>query len=224
MGLESAILHFDHHPKRGFRFERFYDGVKMWQASCQFEVRIELDTKFKGAERASIEYRQFICGGVWIRRGSEEWTGDDKPNGNKHFLIPPYAGQTKSIGLPMAPVPGTGLSFQWKEDGEIEAGKIERYGYRDTVPLVKTNEVDSWRPAHSLGHSYLLRDTPSIRGEWGGGDKVDVWIELFFQGFVVQVERDASDNTQPVRVLKQKSWQYLWQDQRLSEWLKATQI
>lgn len=228
MSLESAIIHFDHHPKRGFRYERYYndEGKKMWQASCQFEVRIELEqAKLNALERASIEYRQYIRGGVWVRRGSERWTDDDKPNGNEHFRIPPYAGQNKVTGLPMGAVPGVGLSLSWKEDGEVENGKVERYGYRDTATVHATNEVDSWRPAHSLGHSYLLRDTPSIRGEWGVGETVRVWIELWFKGFVVEVARDAAESTQPIRILKEKNWRCFWQDEEpMTEWLKAEPI
>lgn len=228
MTLESSILRFDHVPKRDFRFERFYSpktGKKMWQASCQFDVKIEIDSKLDDLSKMSIEYRQFIRGGVWVRRGHEAWTDDLHPNGNVHFPIPAYGGQSKSNGLPMAAVSGTGLSLSWKEDGEVESGGTERFGYRATANVNSTNEIDQWtNPTQITGRSYLLRDTPSIAGEWGSGDSVEVWIELYFKGFVVEVEQPPTGPTRAVRVLKQKEWSYFWPDKKLSLWMDATSI
>jgi len=218
MDLASAIKHFGHHPKRGFRFERSGGGsAKKWWASCQFEVRIELDEKLSPAELAQIEYRQFIRGGVWFRRGTEAWKPDHLPNGNAAFKIPAYGGLAKPvIGIPSGAVAGAGLSFDWKEDGEVEAGGTERYGYRDTANVAAKNEVDHWQSVHS----YLARDTPSIGGDWGSqGEAVEVWIELYFQGFVVQVERNAAKKTQPVKVLDKLSWEWSWKEMKMTEWL-----
>lgn len=228
MTLESSILQFSYVPRRSFRFERFYkDGVKMWQAACQFEVKIEIDPLLPEFDRNAIEYRQYVRGGVWWRRGNQAWTGDNDPNGNKHFKIPAYAGQSKVSGIPMAAVPGKGLSLSWKEDGETEDNKpTERYGYRDTASLVLTNEIDLWTNKNQItGRSYLLRDTPSIAQPWYSGDSVEVWIELYFKGFVVEVDRDPVTNvTRPIRILKQKEWSYFWPDKRLDQWMHATAI
>jgi len=224
MALETAVKLFFHYPKRDFRFEAFYEnGQKMWQASCQFEVQVELDSNLPALERGLIEYRQYIRGGVWVRKGSDEWTDDDNPNGNKSFAIPPYKGQTKVPQLPMAKVDGVGLSLSWKEDGQIESGQTERYGYRETIGVIATNEADIWRPENTAGHIYFLRDTPSIRGKWDG-DSIEVWIELYFKGFVVEVELDETYSTRPVRVLAAKKWSYFWTPPKLQHWSDATRL
>jgi len=198
----------------------------MWQASCQFDVRVEIDSSVAELESMNIEYRQYIRGGVWVRRGNEDWTADNAPNGNGYFPIPPYAGQNKAAGIPRSAVTGTGLSVEWKEDGQIESGGIERYGYRDTANVEAANEIDKWsNPSQLTGRTYRLRDTPSLRGRWGSGDSVEVWIELWFKGFVVEVERDDVTNiTRPIRVLKQKDWSYFWLEEKLSLWSDATPI
>ncbi|MGD9561098.1 MAG: hypothetical protein AB7W44_02305 [Pyrinomonadaceae bacterium] len=229
MTLESSIQQFSQTTRRPFRWERFYDsstGNKMWQASCQFEVRIGIDPKLDDLLKMNIEYRQFIRGGVWVRRGNEAWTSDTDPNGNKFFPIPPYSGQSKVAGIPTSAVSGTGLSLSWKEDGQIENGGTERYGYRDTASVNAANEIDLWQtPTQITGRNYLLRDTPSIAGEWGVGESVEVWIELYFKGFVVEVERDSVTNqTKPVKILKQKDWSYSWTDKKLSLWMDAAPI
>jgi hypothetical protein len=223
---EASVIQFDFIPRYGCRFERFYrDGKKRWQVACQFDVKIKLANNLSAMEKHDIEYRQFIRGGVWFRRGNNPWTADDKPNGNPSFRIPPYAGQPKVNGLPGAAISGTGLSLHWKEDGEVESGGTERYGYRDADEVNSSNEIDLWTPNMSAGETYHLRDTPSFSGEWGAGDSVEVWFEVYFQGFVVQVERDnVHGNPTPVKVLKKKSWSYFWPDQKLSQWLHARAV
>ena len=227
MTLESSITQFDYIPKREFRFERFYSektGKKMWQASCQFDVKIEIDNNLDDLEKMKIEYRQFIRGGVWVRRGNEEWTDDLHPNGNAFFAIPQYSGSSVS-GLPQGAVSGTGLSLSWKEDGEVETGGTERFGYRETANVDTANEIDKWSNTSQLtGRSYHLRDTPSIAGEWGSGDSVEVWIELYFKGFVVEVEQNDSGPTKAIRVLKKKDWSYFWSNKKLSLWMDAHPI
>ena len=226
---ESSIISFTHTTVRPFRWERFYStktGKKMWQAAVQFDVAVEIDPAVDDLERMNIEYRQYIRGGVWVRRGNQAWTPDNDPNGNKFYPIPPYAGQSKVSAIPMAAVPGTGLSLSWKEDGELESRGTERFGYRDTANVNTTNERDIWdTPTQITGRKYRLRDTPSIAGEWGSGDSVEVWIELYFKGFVVETERDNVTNlTKPIKVLKQKDWSYMWTDKKLSLWMDAVPI
>lgn len=227
MSLESKVR-LDHIPGRGFRFERYYSSVtgkKMWQASCQFSVKVEIDNSVGDLDRLKIEYRQFIRGGVWIRRGNQDWTADNDPNGNKFFKIPPYSGIAGVAGLPVSAVSGQGLSLSWKEDGEVETGGTERFGYRATANVNTPNEVDLWNnPTQLTGRSYLLKDTPSIAGEWGAGESVEVWIELYFKGFVVEVKQPPTGPTIPVKVLKQKEWSYFWPDQKLDLWMNATAI
>ena len=226
---ESSIISFTHNTTRPFRWEGFYSpktGKKMWQAACQFDVTVEIDPALDDLEKLNIEYRQYIRGGVWVKRGTQDWTADNDPNGNKAFPIPAYPGQSKVSGIPMAAVPGTGLSLSWKEDGQIETGGTERYGYRDTANVNAGNEIDIWgTPNQITGRKYRLRDTPSIAGEWGSGDSVEVWIELYFKGFVVEVERDGVTGiTKPVKILKQKDWSYFWPDKKLSLWQDAVAI
>lgn len=226
MITESSILEFQRVPRRSLRWETYTNkvGAKMWQVSCQFDVKINLDPKLTAEERSRIEYRQFIAGGVWIARGSYQWTNE--ANGNKHFPIPPYAGQDLVHGIPMGSVPGVGLSTYWKEDGLISGGTVKRYGYRDTADQYGTSEMDMWTyPDPKTGHGYRLRDTPSISGEWGYGDKVKVWIELYFKGFVVEVGRNTpAGPTYPVRILKQRSWEYFWPDAELKSLKDAVVI
>ena len=225
--IHESKIQLSYLPRRPFRWERYYGTAgKMWQAACQFDVKVEIDPSVDELECLSVEYRQYICGGVWVRRGHEEWTADNNPNGNGYFPIPPYAGQNKVAGIPMKAVTGTGLNLAWKEDGEIQTGGTERYGYRDTANVETANEIDKWYNSSQLtGRSYKLRDTPSMSGRWGSGDSVDVWIELYFKGFVVEVERDdATNTTRPTRLLKQKNWSYFWHPEKLSLWSDATPI
>lgn len=111
-------------------------------------------------------------------------------------------------GIPDVAVPRWGLDLEWKEDGN----GAKRYGYRDTANEIGVNERDQWTyptPAH--GTTYRMRDTPSISGEWGTGDAVELWVELYFLGYVVEVSRDAPHlPTYPLRILKWKSWEYFF--------------
>ncbi len=228
MAVESNIVSFSHSTKRPFRWERYYNsaGKKMWQASCQFEVKVEIDPKLDDFERTQIEYRQYIRGGVWFRRGTQQWSADNDPNGNRYFAIPPYSGQSKASGIPSKAVSGTGLSLAWKEDGQVETGGTERFGYRDHATVNATHEADLWTNDNQInGRTYYLKDTPSFAGEWGSGDSVEVWIELYFKGFVVEVERDEhTDVTRPIKVLREKEWTYFWQEKKLSQWMTAAAI
>jgi hypothetical protein len=227
MSLASKVR-LNYIPVRDFRFERFYSsttGKKMWQASCQFDVSVEIDSSVSDLDRLKIEYRQYIRGGIWVRRGNEAWTADNDPNGNKFLPIPPYTGLAGVTGIPAGGVSGTGLSLSWKEDGQVETGGTERYGYRADANVNKPNEIDLWsNPTQLTGRIYKLRDTPSIAGEWGSGDSVEVWIELWFKGFVVEVVQPPTGPTKPISVLKQKEWSYFWPDKKLSLWMDATSI
>ena len=226
--INESNVQLTYIPKLPFGWQHWYGPKgKVWQASCQFDVKVEIEASIPELECMNIEYRQFIRGGVWVRRGNADWTADNNPNGNKKFPIPPYAGQNKVAGIPTSPVTGTGLDGSWKEDGQIETGGTERYGYRDTANVDKPNEIDKWsNPSQLSGRSYRLRDTPSISGEWGdAGESVEVWIELWFRGCVVEVERDnATNTTRPIRLLKQKEWSYFWTEEKLSLWMNATAI
>jgi hypothetical protein len=226
MSLESAVVSF--HPPTiiPFRWERYYkDDKKYWQAACKVELRVELDSKLDVVDLLKIEYRQYIRGGVWIRLDDEDWTADNAPNGNDRFKIPAYAGQSKVAAIPMHPVTGVGLSLKWKEDGEVEGPYTECYGYRATATVDTAREADAWLPLSTFaGTRYLMRDTPSLRGEWKVNQKpIWVWIELYFKGFVVEVE-PFGNTTRPIRVLKERSWSCLWMNQCLSMYSSATQI
>jgi len=224
----ASALAFTHRTNQEFRFERFMkDGKHMWQAACTFEVRIQLDPRMDFQELMNIEYRQFISGGVWVRQGNRLWTADDNPNANDKFLIPPYAGQTKVSGIPMRAVRGKGLSLMyWKEDGKDDGtNPVVRYGHRNANPNNHGNEVDRWSPGHLDGFAYTLKDKPAIWGEWPiPAEKIEVWIELYFKGFVVQVERNEHGDSLPIKILKEKEWKYFWPEKVLNRWIDASPI
>src|SRR5262245_32959048 len=204
-------------PVRDFRFERFTskEGVRMWQGACQFEVHVDLDPALTVKERSRIEYRQFIRGRAWYARGWEDWTPG--PNANECFHIPAYEpGDDEVPEFPQTTVDHEGLDWEWKEDGQLKPGdaKPYRYGYRRTADQWGERMMDVWTyPDKMTGYAYRLRDTPSLYGPWGNrptdNDAVWLWIELYFQGFVVEVERVGPD-AYPIRVLKRKSWEYSW--------------
>lgn len=217
----GAVHRFTHHTIRPFRWEYYKkkdNQAKMWSASCQFDVKVELNPSLQAVQCADIEYRQFIRGGVWVRRGSQEWAPDWAPNGNKSYPIPPYRPKQVAGDMPRGPVDGVGLSLSWKEDCQIENNKEEYFGYRETAVANAANEKDLWGPGDRFtGKSYHLRDTPSISGEWDKGEPVEVWIELHFKGFVVEVDYD-SPKTVPIRILSRRSWSYFWHPPIRSDW------
>ena len=191
---------------RPFSFDCYKkQGVWKWRASCQFSLRVSLHPNLQPVERNSIEYRQFITGGIWVRYHSVgDWT--PQPNFNKYLPIPPYKPQHSLPELPTAHVPGPGLSWEeWKEDGK---GSLQ-YGYRTNQPMFRLHERDQWMgPNMETGSEYYLRDTPSVAAEWVDGTAFDLWIGLYFLGYVVEVERDERGIGIPVRVLKSGSWDY----------------
>lgn len=229
--LTSAVVKSFPKPVfKPFRFEGYYSGSKKyWQAVCPFELNIELDKNLDALTLTSIEYRQYIAGGVWVAMNDEEW--EAQPNGNEKFRIPAYTGQQKVAQLPMLSVSGVGLSRQhWKEDGEVQAsGPPERYGYRATATMDTPREADLWYPRNTVaGHRYLLRDTPSVRGRWYPDTPAEklpiwVWIEIFFRGCVVQVE-NFGNTTRPIKLLAEQTWKAEWLNAKLNLFSEATPI
>lgn len=204
----DPIVKFQRYPVRDFRFERYTRaGKQRWRASCQFDLEIELNNALPSSELVKYEYRQFICGGVWAwTKGGSETDWSVEPNGNAAIRVPSYAGQPLANGLPGRPVGGIGLSNEWKEDGSFQGNTPLMYGYRKTANMDLTDEKDLWLP-NMYGRRYKLRDTPSIAGDWVGWP-VQLWIELYFRGYIVEVSRDADDNPTVQRVVKTLSWQY----------------
>lgn len=204
----DPVVKFQRYPVRDFRFERYMKaGQKRWRASCQFDLEIELNNALPASELVRYEYRQFICGGIWVwTHGGSETDWHVEPNGNAALRVPPYAGHPASTGLPPQSVGGIGLDARWKEDGSYQAGKPLPYGYRKTATMDLSNEKDLWQPA-MYGRRYKLRDTPSIAGDWIGWP-IQLWIELYFRGYIVEVTRDAEDNPTVQRVVKKLEWQY----------------
>ncbi|MEP6849700.1 MAG: hypothetical protein ABI999_12660 [Acidobacteriota bacterium] len=227
MPIDPAKIIFGLHRKREFGWEAFYKGgQKKWQASTQFEVTIDIDrTDMTDLELASIEYRQYIRGGVWTRRGTKDWPLDSAPDGNKSFAIPKYAGQ-KDIIVPLIPIYAVNHEeldmSHYKEDGQIEKGGEEWYGYRAWANVEAPNEVDKWTPEGPSGTRYLARDTPSIMDDWGDGESVEVWIELYFKGFVVEVDLPDT-RTRPIKMLKHHAWSYFFHE-KLDLWGDATRL
>lgn len=213
--IDSKVTRFDRTPRSDLHFERYTQaGKPRWRASCQFDMSIEIDPSI-GADVANIEYRQFIKGGIWVREGDEDWKV--APNGNIALPIPAYAGTSANNELPKPAVPGVGLSSAWKEDGQQKGSNPNLYGYRKTATTNLSREKDFWAPNY-YGHNYQLRDTPSISG-WWNNKPIEVWIELYFMGCVVEVQRHpVTDATTVSRVIKSKTWQYQWLGKKLENY------
>lgn len=196
------------------------EGRRMWRLSCQFDIYVEIDKSVSPEECSRIEYRQFIRGGIWTTERGESWT--TPANANHVIPIPPYRGNMLCSDLPQNEVDGVGLSLDWKEDGKGD----QRYGYRHVPKVDFMREKDLWKPNQMEGRSYHCRDTPSIAGLWSYADdhSMNVWAELYFNGYVVEVERYDEGPALPIRVLKELSWKYLYLDEQpLTDITKAAE-
>lgn len=227
--LTKAAVKTMHLKIHDNQWQYYYAPTRIWQAVTSFELNIELDKSLDVLALNSIEYRQYISGGVWVALNNQDW--EDSPNGNPKFRIPGYDGQNKCVELPMKRVSAPGLVMgEWKEDGEVKNSKIERYGYRATADLDMPLEADYWHPkTTSVGHLYRLRDRPMIRGRWNDkwseGKELPLWIylDLWFWGAVVQVE-NVGETTRPVRILDQKRWKIEWHNGKLERISQATML
>ena len=208
-----------------FRFERFR-GIDpttnrmedRWRAACVFKVHVGLNPALKPEQACRYEYRQFIRGNIWVKTDGQDWVF-----ANKALQVPEYGGCAASVGLPSDSVPGSILhETRWKEDGEVRKPQDRYYGHRISALVRDERCQDEWLP-HQVGHDYYLSDQPSITGTWPK-IPVEVWMELFFQGYIVEVEEDEQGFTTPIRVVQKKSWICHSQTMRLSKYTNAIAV
>lgn len=227
-GAKNPVANFSQHMSMPFRFERFRGLdpdlgriTDRWRAACVFKVHVGLNPLLTEDEVCRYEYRQFIRGGIWTRVGNQIW--QPRPDANKALKVPAYGGCSPSIGLPSAAVPTTILDeTHWKEDGEVRSPKDRYYGHRISALVRDGRCQDEWLP-HQVGRDYYLSDQPSITGTWPG-QTVEVWMELYFQGYIVEVEEDDEGLTRPIRVVQSKNWVCHSQTMTLSNYLNATPV
>lgn len=92
-----------------------------------------------------------------------------------------------------------------KEDGIIRNGVDVRYGYRSGLAMNQPGERDEW----ITPHQYRLRDTPSVADDCPAlayADQVEVWFEMYFDGYVVELGLNASNKLVPKRVVASRTW------------------
>lgn len=185
-------------------------GRRRWRVSWMFELDLDLNRQIYPTKIGGYEYRQYIRGGVWWRYGLQNYWGS---GGDKDwydaaqkgaFKIPAYVPPPSGAGLPPNPA-GQGLIYgTWKEDGIIRNGE-ERYGYRSSLGMNHPGERDQWVDAYT----YRLRDTPSIADDspaLANADAIEVWFELYFTGYVIEMGADGANRPVPKRIVATESW------------------
>ena len=183
-----------------------HGSERRWKVSWMFELDLDLNRQIHPTKIGCYEYRQYIRGGVWWRYGLEGFWSPTWYNANEKgaFKIPAYVPPTPGSGLP-ATGAGPGLHESiWKEDGIVRNGD-ERYGYRSSIPMNHPGERDQWVDAYT----YRLRDTPSIGDTSptrGLADAVEVWFELYFTGYVIELGMDPANRFVPRRIVASESW------------------
>ena len=208
-----------------FRFERFrgLDPITnrmadRWRAACVFKVHVGLNPALKPEQACRYEYRQFIRGNLWVKADGGQWIF-----ANQSMKVPSYAGCSGSIGLPSDACTTTILDdTKWKEDGEVRQPQDRYYGRRISALVRDARCQDEWLP-HGVGYDYYGSDQPSITGTWPGVP-VEAWLELYFQGYVVEVEEDDEGFTTPIRVVQKKSWVCHSQTMRLTNYANAIPV
>jgi peptidoglycan hydrolase-like protein with peptidoglycan-binding domain len=208
-----------------YRFERFrgidpttHRMEDRWRAACVFKVHVGLNPNLTQEQACRYEYRQFIRGNIWVKVDGKDWVF-----ANGALKVPAYGGCQAAIGLPRDSVTGDSLNeHQWKEDGEVRSPKDRYYGHRISALVRDSRCQDEWLP-HGVGHDYYLSDQPSITGTWPKVP-IEVWMELYFQGYVVEVEEDDQGFTRPIRVVQQKNWVCHSQTMRLSNYFSAIAV
>lgn len=208
-----------------FRFEQFR-GIDpttnrmedRWRAACVFKVHVGLNPALTQEQACRYEYRQFIRGNIWVKADGGPWVF-----ANQALKVPAYGGCAASIGLPSDPCTGNILDeMKWKEDGEVRQPKDRYYGRRISALVRDARCQDEWLP-HEVGHHYYLSDQPSIAGTWRKGP-VEVWMELYFQGYIIEVEEDDEGFNKPVRVVQKKTWTCHSQTMKLTDYSKAVRV
>lgn len=208
-----------------FRFERFR-GIDpttnrmedRWRAACVFKVHVGLNPALTEDQACRYEYRQFIRGNIWVKADGQDWVF-----ANKALKVPAYGGGAASVGLPSDSVTGSILhETKWKEDGEVRDPQDRYYGHRISALVRDARCQDEWLP-HQVGHDYYLSDQPSVTGTWPK-IPIEVWMELYFQGYIVEVEEDDNGFTTPIRVVQKKTWMCHSQTMRLSNYLSAVAV
>ena len=187
-------------------------GRRRWRGYGKFDLEVDLDSRLTAAQAQQFEYRQFIRGVVWYRKWIDDTAGDwvkvDRGVADIHkaFKIPAYAGAPMTSGLPATAVAGVGLDdWQWKEDGIIRGAQAMRYGYRTGAKMNQARERDEWLGPPLTSLQYRLRDAPSLEEDWGVANWVELYFDLEFQGYVIELKTDF---VTPLRVVAQRSWTF----------------
>lgn len=190
---------------------------RRWRVTWPFELDLDLSTQIHPTQIANYEYRQYIRGGVWYRYGLQNHWGDwYNANEKGAFKIPAYIPPAPGSGLPGLSHNLVGLSENiCKEDGINRHGVDVRYGYRSGLAMNQPGERDEW----ITPHQYRLRDTPSVADDCPAlayADQVEVWFEMFFDGYVVELGLNPSNKLVPKRVVASRTWKCHQSNVRLS--------
>lgn len=206
-GKQNPVDEFTHQTVIQPRLGKFTEGGKqMWGIQGSFKVRLKLSPALSESERCNYEYRQYIKGNLTLEEGS--WNGpiwNAKPGTKKSV-----ASKVTVPIDPKLPHLGFGLSSSWKEDGldrTSEGLGIRRFGYRDFADSPQPGYQNQWLPDGS-GALYVLQDSFGYAERYTG-IAVRITLEYSYRGDVVRVVRNPqTEETEPVEVVKSKSWAY----------------
>lgn len=224
-GAINPVSEFWQGMSMPFRFERFrgIDPITnlmadRWRAACVFKVHVGLNPTLTQEQACRYEFRQFIRGNLWAKADGKDWEF-----ANRSMKVPAYGGCPASVGLPSEGCASGILDeTSWKEDGEVRQPQDRYYGRRISALVRDARCQDEWLP-HGVGHDYYLSDQPSITGTWPGVP-VEAWLELYFRGYIVEVEEDDQGFTKPVRVVQKKEWVCHSQVMRLNNYFSAVPV
>ena len=149
---------------------------------------------------------------VWYRKWLDDVAGDwvkvdhGVADSNKSFRdsrLRGRAGDERPTGPARS---GVGLDdWNWKEDGIIRNTQTVHYGYRVGAKMSEPRERDEWLGPPLTSLEYRLRDAPSLAGDWGPANWVELYFDLEFKGFVIELKADL---VTPLRVIDQRSWSF----------------
>ncbi len=154
-----------------------------FRAGGQFIVRARFDEE----DAFRYEYRQYIQGTASVTMGAfapgapsrATWTATNPPhNAANDFAIP------------------GGLRPTFTEDGQQRHGRIERFGYRNAMPVVRFGLEDRYLPDQKMGNEYRLRDTWGLEGATRPRG-LRVQIDITYKGVII----DIRDGNREVRRL-----------------------
>lgn len=154
-----------------------------FKAGGQFIVRARFDEE----DAFRYEYRQYIKGTAILTQGQ---FGPGAPSrANWRATHPPYNAANDFQ------IPG-GLRPTFTEDGQVRGGRIERFGYRNSMPVLRHGIEDQYQPDQKMGNLYRLRDTWGLEGT-SRPRGLRIQIDITYKGVII----DTQDNNNEVRRL-----------------------